>query len=66
MIGYQAKEASDNHLTGETSTRISLGPKMGLGVALKFLFLGTADDPCALGSTRPLEEDFLILVGPIQ
>ena len=36
MIGYLAKEASDNHLGGETSTRISFGPKIGLGLALKF------------------------------
>ena len=33
MIGYLAKEASDNHLGGETSTRISFGPKIGLGLA---------------------------------
>ena len=66
MIGYLAKEASDNHLGGETSTRITFGPKIGLGLALKFFFLGTADDPRALGSTRPPVEDFLILVGPIQ
>ena len=66
MIEYLAKEARDNHLGGETSTRISFGPKMGLGVALKFFLLETADDPCVLGSTQPPVEDFLILVGPNQ